>query len=82
MPSRQVQDQQPCTASQYTKRQYSSITDLAAEGRGSLLAATLPGAVGAVDVVEAGNATLDAEVLVVVLAQLLSGELLQAIGIL
>lgn len=55
---------------------------LAAESSRGLLPATLPGAVGAVDVVEASHAALDAEVGVVVLAQLLSDQLLQAIGIL
>lgn len=59
-----------------------TVTDLSAKGGGGLLAAALPGAVGAVNVVEAGDAALDAEVLVVVHAQLLCGQLLQAIRIL
>lgn len=56
--------------------------DLAAEGGGRLLAAALPGAVRPVDVVEARHAALDAEVGGVVLAQLLGGQLLQAVGVL
>ena len=55
---------------------------LSAEGGGSLLAAALPGAVGAVDVVEARDAALHAKVFVVVHAQLLRGQLLQTICIL
>lgn len=43
---------------------------------------TLPCAVGSIDVVEATNSALDLEVLVVVFAQLLRGQLLQTIGIL
>ena len=43
---------------------------------------TFPCSKGAIDVVETPNAALDAKVLGVVLAQLLSCELLQAIGIL
>ena len=55
---------------------------LAAESCGSLLSATFPGAVGSIDIVEAGYATLNAKVLVVVYAELLCGQLLQTIGIL
>ena len=43
---------------------------------------TFPCSKGAIDVVETPNAALDAKVLGVVLAQLLSCKLLQAIGIL
>lgn len=49
---------------------------LSAEGGGSLLAAALPGAVGAVNIVEARDAALHAKVLVIVHAQLLRGQLL------
>lgn len=56
--------------------------DLAAKGSRGLLTATLPRAVGAVDVVEAGDAALHAKVLVVVLGQLFAGKLLQAVRIL
>mmetsp|Transcript_29774 Transcript_29774/g.95758 ORF Transcript_29774/g.95758 Transcript_29774/m.95758 type:complete len:223 (-) Transcript_29774:653-1321(-) len=55
---------------------------LAAEGSRGFLAAALPGAVGAVDVVEAGNAGLDVEVGLVVLVHLLGAELLEAVGVL
>lgn len=49
-------------------------------GTGSSL--TLPCAKGTINVVEAANAALDVEVLVVVLAQLLGHQLLQAICVL
>lgn len=55
---------------------------LAAESCWSLLAATFPGAVGSIDIVETGDATLNAKVLVVVYAELLCGQLLQTIGVL
>ena len=55
---------------------------LAAEGSRSLFPAALPGAVGAVDVVEPRDADIDAEVLAVVHAQLFARQLLQAIRIL
>lgn len=55
---------------------------LTAEGGGGLLATTGPGTVGAVDVVEAGDADLEAEVTAVVHGELLRGELLEAVGIL
>mmetsp|Transcript_8562 Transcript_8562/g.21288 ORF Transcript_8562/g.21288 Transcript_8562/m.21288 type:complete len:419 (+) Transcript_8562:572-1828(+) len=55
---------------------------LAAEGGGGLLAAALPGAEGPVDVVEAADAGLHAEVLAVVDGELLRGELLEAVGVL
>lgn len=50
------------------------------DGEGGGLA--FPRAEGAVDVVEAANPALDAEVLGVVLAELFAGELLQAVGVL
>ena len=55
---------------------------LAAEGRRRLLAPPLPGAIRPVDVVEARHPGLHAKVLLVVLAQLLRVQLLQAVGIL
>jgi len=51
-------------------------THLAADGSRGLLTAALPGAKGAVHVVEAGNAAVDAKVVVVVLVQLLGAQLL------
>ena len=55
---------------------------LSAEGGGRLLSAALPCSVGPIDVVEPGNAALNAEVLVVVHAELLCGQLFQAVSIL
>merc|ERR1719198_166323 len=55
---------------------------LAREGGGRLLAAALPRAVRAVDVVEAADAALHAEVLVVVHQQLLRHQLLEAVRVL
>ena len=60
----------------------SGSENLAAEGRRGLLASALPGSVRTVDVVEAGNPDIDAEVRPVVLAQLLGGQLLQTVGVL
>ena len=57
-------------------------TYLSAESSGSLLAASLPCAIGSVDVVEACDPALDAEVLVVVHGELLRSELLQTVGVL
>jgi hypothetical protein len=42
----------------------------------------LPGSMGTIDVVEAANAELNAEVFAVVLAELLGGELLETVGVL
>lgn len=55
---------------------------LAAESSRCLLTATLPGSVGAVDVVETRHSHLDAEVLAVVHSQLLTRKLLQSVCIL
>mmetsp|Transcript_25228 Transcript_25228/g.81624 ORF Transcript_25228/g.81624 Transcript_25228/m.81624 type:complete len:217 (-) Transcript_25228:450-1100(-) len=55
---------------------------LAAEGSRCLLATAFPRAKGTIDVVEAADACLHAEVGVVVHQQLLSHELLQAVGVL
>ena len=59
-----------------------SNSHLAAESSRCLLTSTLPGSVGAVDVVESRNSHLDAEVLAVVHSQLLTGQLLQSVRIL
>ena len=56
--------------------------DLAAEGGGGLLASAGPGAVGAVDVVEACDAALHVEVAVVGHDDLLGVELLQTVDVL
>jgi hypothetical protein len=65
------------------KRAHAGIrTHLAAEGSRCFLAATLPCAVGSIDVVEARDTTVDAEVVVVVLVQLLRAQLLQTIRVL
>lgn len=57
-------------------------TYLPAESCWCLLSATLPCAIGAIDVVEAGNAALDAKVPVIVHAQLLTGQLLETVRVL
>ena len=58
------------------------LDDLAADGGRRLLAAAVPGAVRAVDVVEAGHARLEAEVLAEVAAHALGEELLPAVAVL
>lgn len=50
-------------------------SSLPAESSRSLLSATLPGSLRAVDIVKPADSELDTEVLVVVLAKLLGGEL-------
>ena len=55
--------------------------DLAADRGRRLLAAAVPGAVRAVDVVEAGHARLEAEVLAEVAAHALAEELLPAVAV-
>ncbi len=57
------------------------LDDLAADGGGSLFAAAGPGAEGAVDVVVAGDAGLDAVVLFEVAAHALGEELLPAVAV-
>lgn len=55
---------------------------LAAEGSWGLLSSSLPGSLWSVDVVEAGYAHLDAEVLLVMHAELLGDQLLETVGVL
>ena len=57
------------------------LDDLAADGGGGLFAAAGPGAEGAVDVVEAGDAALEAVVLFEVAAHALGEELLPAVAV-
>jgi hypothetical protein len=57
-------------------------TDRRTDNGTGLFPLTLPGSVGAVDVVEAANSALHAEILGVMLAELLSSQLLKTVSIL